>query len=29
MQLEDRLLNAPALEGIALRYGYFYGSGSP
>jgi hypothetical protein len=29
MQLEDRLLNAPALRGIALRYDYFCVPGSP
>ena len=28
MQLEDRVLNAPVLEGIALRYGFFYGPGT-
>jgi nucleoside-diphosphate-sugar epimerase len=28
MQIEDRVLNAPDLEGIALRYGFFYGSGT-
>ena len=28
MQIEDRVLNAPDLEGIALRYGFFYGPGT-
>jgi nucleoside-diphosphate-sugar epimerase len=28
MLLEDRVLNAPVLEGIALRYGFFYGPGT-
>jgi nucleoside-diphosphate-sugar epimerase len=27
-QIEDRVLNAPDLEGIALRYGFFYGPGT-
>ena len=27
-ELEDRLLGNPTLEGIALRYGFFYGSGT-
>ena len=27
-ELEDRLLGNPSLEGIALRYGFFYGSGT-
>ncbi len=25
MQLEERLLNSPDIEGVALRYGFFYG----
>lgn len=28
MQVEERVLGAPDLEGIALRYGFFYGSGT-
>lgn len=28
MQIEDRVLNAPDLEGVALRYGFFYGPGT-
>ena len=28
MQIEDRALHTPDLEGIALRYGFFYGSGT-
>jgi nucleoside-diphosphate-sugar epimerase len=28
MQIEDRVLNARDLEGIALRYGFFYGPGT-
>lgn len=28
MQLEDRALSAPDLDGIALRYGFFYGPGT-
>lgn len=28
MQIEDRVLNAPGLEGVALRYGFFYGPGT-
>ena len=28
MQLEDRVLKTPDLEGIALRYGFFYGPGT-
>jgi nucleoside-diphosphate-sugar epimerase len=28
MQIEERVLNAPDLEGIALRYGFFYGPGT-
>jgi nucleoside-diphosphate-sugar epimerase len=28
MEIEDRVLNAPDLEGIALRYGFFYGPGT-
>jgi nucleoside-diphosphate-sugar epimerase len=27
-QIEDRVLKAPDLEGIALRYGFFYGPGT-
>lgn len=27
-QIEDRVLHAPNLEGIALRYGFFYGPGT-
>ena len=28
MQIEDRVLNAPDIEGVALRYGFFYGPGT-
>jgi nucleoside-diphosphate-sugar epimerase len=28
MHIEDRVLNARDLEGIALRYGFFYGPGT-
>ena len=28
MQIEDRVLNGPDLDGIALRYGFFYGPGT-
>lgn len=28
MQIEDRVLNASDLEGVALRYGFFYGPGT-
>ncbi|MGC2407319.1 MAG: NAD(P)-dependent oxidoreductase [Candidatus Cybelea sp.] len=28
MQIEDRVLNAPDLVGVALRYGFFYGPGT-
>jgi 2-alkyl-3-oxoalkanoate reductase len=28
MQIEDRVLGAPELEGLALRYGFFYGPGT-
>ncbi|HZQ56040.1 MAG TPA: NAD(P)-dependent oxidoreductase [Bryobacteraceae bacterium] len=28
MQIEERVLGAPGLEGIALRYGFFYGPGT-
>jgi len=28
MQIEDRALNTPDLEGITLRYGFFYGPGT-
>lgn len=28
MQIEDRVLRAPELAGIALRYGFFYGPGT-
>lgn len=28
MQIEDRVLNAPGLTGIAMRYGFFYGPGT-
>jgi nucleoside-diphosphate-sugar epimerase len=28
LQIEQRVLNAPGLEGVALRYGFFYGPGT-
>jgi nucleoside-diphosphate-sugar epimerase len=28
LQIEQRVLNAPDLEGVALRYGFFYGPGT-
>jgi 2-alkyl-3-oxoalkanoate reductase len=28
MQIEERVLTAPGLEGVALRYGFFYGPGT-
>jgi nucleoside-diphosphate-sugar epimerase len=28
MQIEERVMNAPGLDGVALRYGFFYGPGT-